>query len=279
MFSIGKFNTLQIVKQTPQGLYLDSDRGEILLPNKYIPAGAQIGDEVSVFIYTDSEDRLIATNLTPYALLDEFACLEVKHTTKFGAFLDWGLEKDLFVPIKEQHKMMYEGEKHVVRVCLDVRTDRLIGISKIGAFLEKDTSSLEIGQEVSLLAYEFTTLGLMCIVDSCYVGMLYKNELYKALNIGDKVKGYIKHIREEDGKLDLSLRQEGFDGIKDESESIIALLKQNDGYMPYGDHSDPEDIKKQFQMSKKTFKKLVGNLYRQGKILILEQGISLKTSK
>jgi predicted RNA-binding protein (virulence factor B family) len=279
MVSIGKFNTLKILKQTPQGLYLDSDRGEILLPNKYIPESAKIGDEVSVFIYTDSEDRLIATNLKPYALLDEFVCLEVKHTTKFGAFLDWGLEKDLFVPLKEQHKLMNVGEKHVVRVCLDARTDRLIGISKIGAFLEKDTSDLEIGEEVSLLAYEFTTLGLMCVVNSCYAGMLYKNELYKSLKVGDKVKGYIKNIREEDGKIDLSLRQEGFDGIKDESEGIIKLLKQNEGYLPYGDHSDPEDIKKQFQMSKKTFKKLVGNLYRQGKILILEQGISLKDNK
>lgn len=273
---IGKFNQLKVVKITPQGMYLDSDKGEILLPNKYIPAEAKVGDTLQVFVYTDSEDRLIATTLTPLALRGEFACLYVRHVTKFGAFLDWGLEKDLFVPLKEQHKMMYEGEKHVVMVTLDVRTERLIGVSKLGAFLTHEADGLEEGEEVQLMVYEFTTLGIMCIVNQVYSGMLYKNEVFQSLEIGDKLKGYIKNIREEDGKIDLSLRREGFDGIKNQGDSIVEKLKNNDGYLPYNDDSDPEDIKKQFQMSKKTFKKLIGGLYKQGKIIILDNGIRLK---
>lgn len=276
MLNIGKFNTLQIVKRTPQGLYLDSDKGEILLPNKYIPEAIEIGDSVDVFIYTDSEDRLIATTLKPYALLDEFACLEVKHTTTFGAFLDWGLEKDLFVPLKEQHRMMQEGQKYVVRVCLDARTERLIGVSKLAAFLSKDTENLQEGQEVSLLVHEFTTIGIMCIIDNEYSGMLYKNEVFKSLRVGDVLNGYIKNVRDGDGKIDISLRQEGFKGIRDESDIIIESLKENDNFLPYNDDSTPEEIKHQFQMSKKTFKKLIGILYKQGKIVILDGGIRLK---
>ena len=274
--NIGQFNTLTIVKNTPQGMYLDSDKGEVLLPNKYIPADAKIGDTVKVFIYTDSEDRLIATTLTPLALRDEFACLTVKHVTKFGAFLDWGLEKDLFVPLKEQHRLMKEGERHVIKVVLDIRTERLIGIAKLGAFLEKDTTHLNVGEEVSLLVYEFTTLGIMCIVNSLYIGMLYKNEVFKPIHIGEKLKGYIKNVREDDGKIDLSLRKDGFDGIKDQSSVIIENLKKNDGFLPFNDDSHPEEIKRQFQMSKKTFKKLIGGLYKQGKIVILDNGIRLK---
>lgn len=276
MLNIGKFNTLQIVKRTPQGLYLDSDKGEILLPNKYIPEAIEIGDSVDVFIYTDSEDRLIATTLKPYALLDEFACLEVKHTTTFGAFLDWGLEKDLFVPLKEQHRMMQEGQKYVVRVCLDARTERLIGVSKLAAFLSKDTENLQEGQEVRLLVHEFTTIGIMCIIDNEYSGMLYKNEVFKSLRVGDVLNGYIKNVRDGDGKIDISLRQEGFKGIRDESDIIIESLKENDNFLPYNDNSTPEEIKHQFQMSKKTFKKLIGILYKQGKIVILDGGIRLK---
>jgi uncharacterized protein len=275
--SIGKFNLLKAVKITPQGMYLDSDKGEILLPNKYIPGDTKVGDNVKVFIYTDSEDRLVATTLQPLALRDEFACLTVKHVTKFGAFLDWGLEKDLFVPLKEQHKLMKEGEKHVVKVILDLRTERLIGIAKIGAFLEKNTDELNVDEEVELLVYEFTTLGIMCIINNLYTGMLYKNEVFQPVEIGDKLKGYIKNIREDDGKIDLALRKDGFDGIKDQSSIIIENLKKNDGFLPFNDDSTPEDIKRQFQMSKKTFKKLIGGLYKQGKIAILDNGIRLKT--
>jgi hypothetical protein len=276
MLKIGKFNLLKVVKKTPQGLYLDSDKGELLLPNKYIPESVKIGDKLNVFIYSDSEDRLIATTLKPYAQEGEFACLTVKQISKIGAFLDWGLEKDLFVPIKEQHKPMDVGERHVVRVCLDLRTDRLLGVSKIGSFLEKDTSEFQIGQEVKLMVYEFTTLGIMCIVNNRFAGMLYKNEVFKELEIGEQIKGYIKNIREEDDKIDLSLRKEGFDGIKNQADVILLNLKQNNGFLPYGDDSSPEDIKQQFQMSKKTFKRLIGNLYKQGKIVILEHGIKLK---
>ena len=273
---IGKFNLLKVVKITPQGMYLDSDKGEVLLPNKYIPAQTKVGDNVKVFIYTDSEDRLVATTLTPLALKDEFACLTVKHVTKFGAFLDWGLEKDLFVPLKEQHKLMQEGEKHIIRVVLDLRTERLIGIGKISTFLEKETDELSIGEEVELMVYEFTTLGIMCIINNQYSGMLYKNEVFQTLQIGDKLKGYVKNVREDDGKIDLALRKEGFDGIKDQASIIIENLKINNGFLPYNDDSTPEEIKHQFQMSKKTFKKLIGSLYKQGKIVILDNGIRLK---
>lgn len=270
---VGKFSVFRVVKLVDFGAYLETPLGEVLLPKKYMPAGLQPNDYVKVFVYHDSEDRLIATTLEPYAQLGEFACLRVRHTTNFGAFLDWGLEKDLFVPLKEQHRPMREGQIHVVRVSTDPRTGRLIGIGKIGAFLDKGTPQLREGQQVNLLVYEKTDLGYMCIIENRYAGILYHSELFEPVAVGDKRTGFVKKIR-EDNKIDLSLRRQGFLGIKNQQSVILDALQAAGGFLPYHDKTDPEVIRKVFRMSKKTFKMLVGNLLKEGKIKLSEKGIS-----
>lgn len=275
---IGKFSTFRVVKLVDFGAYLDTPLGELLLPKKYMPEGLQPEDYIKVFVYHDSEDRPIATTLQPYAQLGEFACLRVTHTTAFGAFLDWGLEKDLFVPLKEQHRSMREGQVHIVCVSIDPRTGRLIGIGKIGGFLDKGKPDLREGEEVSLLVYEKTDLGYMCIINNQYAGILYHSELFEPVAIGDKRTGFVKKIR-EDNKIDLSLRKQGFSGIRSQQQLILDALEQAGGFLPYHDKTSPEAIYEAFKMSKKTFKALVGNLLKAGKIKISEKGISFVNRK
>ncbi len=270
---IGKFSTFRVIKLVDFGAYLDTPLGELLLPKKYMPEGLHPDNYIKVFVYHDSEDRPIATTLQPYAKLGEFACLRVTHTTDFGAFLDWGLEKDLFVPLKEQHRPMRKGQVHVVRVSTDPRTGRLIGIGKIGGFLDKGKPDLREGEQVSLLVYEKTDLGYMCIINNQYAGILYHSELFEPVAIGDKRIGFVKKIR-EDGKIDLSLRKQGFAGIKNQQQLILDALEQAGGFLPYHDKTAPEEIYQTFQMSKKTFKALIGNLFKAGKIKISQKGIS-----
>lgn len=274
MLKIGNFNTLKVAKEVDFGLYLESDKGEILIPKKYVPEKTQIGDELEVFVYTDSEDRLIATTIHPIAVVGEFAAMTVKDVTDFGAFLDWGIQKDLLVPNNEQHRKLYKGQKTVVRVCLDPRTERVIGVGKLGPFLSKDTSGLEEKQEVSLLIYEETDLGYMAIIDNQYAGMLYRNEVFEDLEVGDRRTGYIRKIR-EDGKIDLRLNREGVAAIADGKDVVLQKLQAEGGFLPYHDKTDADVIKEVFQMSKKTFKKAIGGLYRDGSIVILENGIKL----
>ncbi len=277
MLRIGDYNRLEVVKEVDFGMYLASDQGEILLPTKYIPADTKVGDLVNVFIYTDSEDRLIATNLKPYATVDEFAVMEVKHVTSFGAFLDWGLEKDLLVPLREQHKKLKEGDKTIVRVCLDYKTNRVIGVGKIAPFLNKDISELKEGDEVDLLIYDFTDLGAMALVNDEYSGILYKNEIFTDLQIGDKKKGYIKKLRPDD-KIDLALQKQGYEAVEDNTQLIYQHLKNAGGFLPYHDKSDPEEIQKEFKISKKIFKKAIGGLYKQGLIHVSNEGIRIVSS-
>jgi predicted RNA-binding protein (virulence factor B family) len=271
---VGRYNELKIVKEVPFGLYLESSEGEILLPKKYVPESASIGEMIKVFIYTDSEDRLIATTLTPLAVLDDFACLTAVHSTSFGSFLEWGLEKHLFVPLKEQHRLMKEGQKYIVKLCLDKQTNRIIGIGKIASFIEKENIQLQEGEEVALMVYEQTDLGLMCIINNKYVGILYHNEIFKDLSIGEKLIGYVKKIR-EDKKIDLSTRKLGFIGIVEDKNIILQKLEEYGGFLPYNDLTSPEEIQRVFQMSKKSFKKLIGNLYKIGLIRIETSGIYL----
>ena len=275
MLQIGKFNLLNIVKEVPFGLYLESERGEILLPSKYVPTGAKPGDTINVFIYKDSEDRIIATTLVPKAQAGEFACLKVKQVNSAGAFMDWGLEKDLMVPFREQHRPMQEGKSYIVQVVLDPQTDRLIGVGKLAPFLSKDISALNEGMEVELLITEYTDLGITAIINNKYRGMLFKNEVFQNLEIGAKIKGYIKTIR-EDGKIDLSLRKPGFEEVKDSTAVILEKLKLVNK-LNYSDNSSPEEIKEEFGMSKKTFKKAIGVLYKQGRIVIEENSIRLNS--
>ncbi|MCS7019272.1 MAG: S1-like domain-containing RNA-binding protein [Cytophagales bacterium] len=270
---VGRYATFRVHKLVEFGAYLDTPAGEILLPKKYMPEGLQPNDTIEVFIYHDSEDRPIATTLKPYACLGEFACLRVTHTTSFGAFLDWGLEKDLFVPLKEQHRPMREGQVHVVRIGLDPRTNRLIGIGKIGAFLDKGKPNLRVGQAVELLVYEKTSLGYMCIINNQYAGILYHSELFEPVKVGDRRRGFVKRIR-SDFKIDLSLRKQGFQGVREKRQVILDALSKANGFLPYHDKTSPTVIKQTFQMSKKTFKILLGNLLKEGRIKISEKGIT-----
>lgn len=274
MLEIGKFNNLEVVREVDFGFYLSSDKGDILIPRKYVPEGTKIGEILNVFIYTDSEDRLIATTLDPIAVVGEFAAMKVKDVTNFGAFLDWGIEKDLLVPDNEQHRKLYVGQTTVVRLCLDARTERVIGVGKLSPFLNKDFSQLEEGQLVNLMVYDETDLGYMVLIENQYSGMLYYNEVFEPLFIGDKRKGHIRKLR-SDGKIDVRLNKAGVEGIDDSKTLILTKLETSNGFLPFHDKSDSESIKEAFQMSKKVFKKAIGGLYKDGKIVILDDGIKL----
>lgn len=274
MLQVGKFNKLEVAREVDFGYYLSTDKGDILIPRKYVPEGTRIGDIMNVFVYTDSEDRLIATTLKPIGVVGEFAAMKVKDVTNFGAFLDWGIEKDLLVPDNEQHRKLYVGQTTVVRLCLDARTERVIGVGKLNPFLNKDLSELEEGQIVDLMVYDETDLGYMVLLENQYSGMLYYNEVFEPLFIGDKRKGHIRKIR-EDGKIDVRLNKDGVEGIQDSKSTILKKLESSNGFLPFHDKSDSEEIKEAFQMSKKSFKKAIGGLYRDGKIVILDDGIKL----
>ncbi len=274
MLKIGSYNTLEFVKEVEFGIYLASDQGEILLPKKWVAEDWEVGDMIKVFIYTDSEDRLIATTLTPKAVVGEFAGMDVKQVTDFGAFLDWGIEKDLLVPLREQHRKLQEGQHCVVRVCLDHKTNRVVGVAKLNAFINKDIDALEEGQAVDLLVYDATDLGMMALVNEEYAGMIYRNEIFEPVKIGDRHKGYIKKLR-EDGKIDLSLKPQGFKAVLNDQEGVLSALVSAGGFLPYHDKSDPEAIREVFNLSKKAFKKVIGTLYKEGRIRILPEGIQL----
>lgn len=272
--SIGNYNTLKINKETPQGLYLDSSEGEILLPGKFIPPDYKIGETLEVFVYTDSEDRLVATTQRPLVTEGQFATLKVKDVSRFGAFLDWGLDKDLLLPYKEQAHPVKVNDIVVIRACLDHQTHRVIAVSKIESFLEKETSLLEAGQPVELIVYDRTPLGYKVVVEQKYGGMLYHNEVFKPIRMGEKTMGFVKKVR-EDGKLDLALQQTGYHAIQDAKTQILSQLRDAEGFLPYHDNSSPEEIRNAFQMSKKAFKKALGGLFKENKIDISEEGIHL----
>jgi hypothetical protein len=272
---IGRFNELKIKKETTIGVYLDSDSGDILLPRKYVPPGASAGDNIRVFVYRDSEDRLVATTLTPAAAVGEFAYLKVVAISRVGAFLDWGIQKDLLVPYNEQSGKMEAGRKYIVRIFLDDRTQRIAATAKIGKFIEKENIDLREGDNVTILVYKFTDLGIKVIIDNRYFGLLYKNEVFEELNVGDKAEGYVKRIR-PDGKIDVALGKTGSAGIEEAKAVIVKALKEHRGFLPLGDHSAPEQIREMLRMSKKTFKKAVGGLYKNELIEIKEDGIKLK---
>jgi uncharacterized protein len=274
MQELGIVSRLPIQRFTDNGAYvLASDNEEVLLPKRYLSGEEKEGDELEVFIYTDSEDRPVAVTDTPRAVLDEFAVMEVKDVTAFGAFVDWGLLKDLFVPNSEMHRSMEVGKKYLVRVCLDYKTNRLIGVSKYEDFLIDDTRGFQVGQEVQALVFEQTDLGYKVLMENSFEGLLYKNETFQPIAIGDKVRAFVKKIR-EDGKLDLQLTPMGRQKFEEGAELILAKLKIA-GFLPLHDKSDPASIKKELGMSKKHFKQAIGQLYRKNMILIKDTGIEL----
>lgn len=275
MVKIGKNCTLEIIRLTEPGAFLDGGPyGDILLPNRYVPKNCKVGDDVEVFISFDSEDRIVATTDFPKVMVDEFAVLEVIDVNQFGAFLDWGLPKDLFVPFREQLLKMEKGKKYVVYVYVDHKTGRIAATSKIKKFVNKEDIAFAQGDEVDLLVAYPTELGFNAIINKSHLGIIYFNEIFKPLTIGDQLKGYIKNIR-EDGKIDLSLEKQGYQKVDPVSVAILEKLKLNGGTLPLSDKSDPELIKKELGISKKTFKQAIGALYKSKQITIAADSIKL----
>lgn len=275
MAAIGLINELEVVKEVDFGVYLDGGpHGEILMPKRYVPEGCKPGDMLEVFIYLDSEDRLVATNETPKAMVGDFALLPVVSVTNVGAFLDWGLPKDLLVPFREQQQTMEAGKSYLVYVYLDNESQRIVATSKLDKCVDNIPVDYEVGEEVDLLIAGQTDLGFKAIIDNSHWGMLYKNEVFQPLKTGQRLKGFVKTIR-EDEKIDLSLQKEGYEKIDDISQTILNKLAANAGFLALTDKSSPELIKQTLHISKKNFKKAIGALYKQRLISIEENGIKL----
>lgn len=277
MIQIGKTNKLVILRETSVGMFLgDQENNQVLLPKKYILEGFKVNDEVDVFVYKDSEDRAIATTLVPACEINQFAYLNVSQVSRVGAFLDWGLEKDLLVPFKEQKHPMREGYSYVVYVYLDELTQRIVASNKINKFLDNTELSIEPGQEVDILVFDQSNMGLNCIINGKHKGLLYYNDIYKDVRIGDELKAYVKTIR-ENNLIDLSLQKIGFKHVLSSTDIILNYLNEHGGILKLTDKSSPEEIAEKFEMSKATFKKSIGVLYRQRKVLLKEDGVYLVT--
>ncbi|WP_314079883.1 S1-like domain-containing RNA-binding protein [Hoylesella pleuritidis] len=272
---LGEYNRLTIVKAVDFGLYLDGgDEGEILLPSRYVPKDCRIGDELDVFIYLDNEERIVATTQKPLAKVGDFAYLEVSWVNEYGAFLHWGPLKDLFCPFREQKMRMEIGESYIVFVYIDRESYRIAASAKIEHYLQKDTPPYTVGTETDLLIWQKTDLGFKVIIDNRYQGLVYEDQIFKRIHTGDRMKGYISRVREY-GKLDVTLQPLGYQQARAFSDTLLQYLKNNGGFCDLGDKSDAEDIKRRFQVSKKTFKKAVGDLYKRCLIVLDEQGIRL----
>jgi predicted RNA-binding protein (virulence factor B family) len=274
MLQIGVYHTLKIDRETKVGLFLTNGKDDVLLPNKYVPNDFTIGEDLTVFVYLDHEERPVATTLKPSITLNSFAVLKVNYINKFGAFLNWGMEKDLFVPFKEQARPMEKDKRYIVTMYLDKQTGRLAASSKINQFLDKEPLDIEVGQEVDLMVSHITEIGINVIINWRFRGLAYQNEVFETVSPGYKTKGYIKTIR-PDGKIDVSFQKQGFEAIDDSAQQVLGALKQNDGVLRLNDNSHPEEIKSVLKMSKKTFKKAIGSLYKQKLIDINNEGIQL----
>ena len=275
MIELGKKQKLKIQRFSDPGLYLvDDEENEILLPNQYIDDNMVPGNELDVFVYKDSEDRLVATTEEPKIKLNDFAFLKVNDLASFGAFLDWGLQKDLLVPNNQQSQDMYVGKKYLVYMYLDDETDRLVASSKINKFLNNDELTVFEGDKVDLIVSNNSSLGFNTIVNNQHSGLIYHNEIFNDINTGDHLVGYVKKIR-EDNKIDISLQKQGYGNVEPNAQIILEKLSKNDGFIQLNDKSNPDLIRSQLQMSKKTFKKAIGSLYKQKLIEIDEKGLRL----
>ena len=289
MIKLGDYNTLKVVKTVDFGLYLDGgESGEILLPKRYIPDDVEVGQQIEVFLYLDQDERLIATTERPLAKVGDFAWLEVSWINQYGAFLKWGLMKDLFCPFREQKMRMQKGNSYIVYVTIDEESYRLMATAKVDKFLSPlnpagtpDTSdssatqkSYQHGTEVDLLVWQKTDLGFKVIIDNCYQGLIYANQIFRPLHSGDRMKGYIDHIR-QDGKADVTLQPTGRQHTEEFSEMLLQYLKDNNGHCDLGDKSPAELIEDRFKVSKKTFKRAIGDLYKRRLIIIEPEKIQL----
>lgn len=294
MIRLGDYNTLKVVKfavrDNPHayggketfGVFLDGGReGDILMPQKYVPEGTKVGDDIKCFVYLDQDERPVATTETPLAKVGDFAFLECTWVNEYGAFLDWGLMKDLFCPFREQKKKMEMGDSYIVYIHIDEESYRIVATAKVDKYLSparpagnNAEEGLAISTPVSLLVWQKTDLGFKVIVDNKYQGLIYRNQIFRHVQTGDRLDGYVEKVR-PDGKLDISLQPTGRKQTIDFAEALIQWLEDHDGFAPFGDKSAPDDIKRTFQVSKKVFKKAVGDLYKRRIITITDDGIQL----
>ena len=275
MIHIGIYNELVVDRiLTPGDFLIDSEENDVLLPNKYIPEGTKVSDQIKVFVYNDSEDRIVATTLRPLLQLHEFGCLKVKDVNNIGAFLDWGLEKDLLIPFRQQHGRLNIGQWCLVYLYIDVLTHRLAATAKVEKHFEKENIELEVNQEVDLLIANDSDLGVNVVINNTYSGMIFSNQIYQDVMMGDQIKGFIEQIR-PDGKIDVTLRKKGMENLEEGAQAILKELKASEGFIALTDKSNPQEIQSLLQMSKKNFKKSLGILYRNKQVLLKKEGVFL----
>ena len=273
---LGDYNTLRIARRSDIGLYLDGDQaGEILLPNRYVTQDMQIGDETRVFLYLDQEERLVATTEQPLAKVGDFACLECVWVNQYGAFLDWGLMKNLFCPFREQRQRMETGRRYIVHVHIDQDSYRIMASAKVSKFLSTDHPPYQPGDEADILVWHPTDMGYKVIVDNRYYGLIFRNQVFQPIHTGDRLKAYISNVR-EDGKLDIALQHTGRQHTQDFAEELLAYLHDHNGICSLGDKSDADHIRDTFHVSKKTFKRAVGDLYKRHLVMAGDYEVRLK---
>lgn len=275
-FQIGKINKLIAARIEPQGMYLRADDPfeQVLLPNAYVSDDLEVGDEIDVFVYHDNEGRITATTLTPKLLVNDFAPLLIEQVNSMGAFADMGIVKQLLIPYGEQSVPLEEGRTAVVFMYLDNKTGRLVGSTKLNRYLDNTELTVEEREEVDLLVLNRTDLGMNVIINKKHKGLIFKDDIHQTLKLGDRLKGYIKTIR-PDNKIDVVLSPLGADALEPNAEKVLEILKRSGGFLDLHDKSDPEEVKNRLLMSKKAFKKAIGNLYRAQKVLIVEGGVKL----
>lgn len=274
MVNTGEYNVLKVLRKVDFGVYLDDGGEGILLPKRFVPTGLKEGDELKVFVYHDGEDRMIATTQEPLGIVGDFVKLKAVSVTPQGAFMDWGLMKDLFVPKSQQMTGMRPNGEYLVKIYRDEQTGRAAATEKAEQYLNNENLTVKEGEEVDLIVLRRTDIGYLMIINNVHTGVLHFNEVYRTIDTGDKFKGFIKKILPEN-KIDVAAGKMGYGRVEDESGKIMRLLKEHDGYLPYNDKSDPEDIYTFFGMSKKTFKMTTGNLYKQRKISFEKTGLRL----
>ena len=274
MIKTGDYNILKVLRKVDFGVYLDDGAEGILLPKRFVPEGLKEGDELNVFVYHDGEDRLIATTQKPFGVVDDFVKLKTVSVTEQGAFMDWGLMKDLFVPKSQQIAGMRPMGEYLVKIYRDEQTGRAAATERVEQFLSNENLTIAEAEEVDLIVLRRTDIGYLMIINNLHTGVLHLNEIYRTIGTGDKFKGYIKKIY-PDNRIDVVAGKMGYDRVEGEAAKVLRLLKENDGYLPYNDKSDPEDIYVFFGMSKKTFKMTTGNLFRERKIIFEKTGIKL----
>lgn len=278
MFGLGTYQSLEILRETDPGLFLSDESGnEVLLPHKYKPESFEVGDKIRVFLYLDNEERPIATTLEPELVLNSFGYLRCAEVSKHGAFMDWGLEKQLFVPFKEQARPMKEGNWYIIYLYLDEKTNRLVGSSKTQKFLQNEKLTVNKYDEIDILVSHITDKGANVIINGEHKGLIYFEDIFEDIRTGDKMKAYIKKIR-DDNKIDVVLQNPGFRSIEPNAEYVLEELQAAGGFLPLHDKSDPETIKNELGLSKKSFKKAIGSLYKDKKIVIREDGIEIMES-